>query len=128
MNRAGAVATPSARAYRPVMASRLLRLLILLAMVVMPVRMATAAHVPAAPTRAGVHDVAASPCGEHEAPGGGEKKADLKFECMMACAALPGNGQSVERLSIPVHPQRPGLTRPVTGRNHGADPPPPRFS
>lgn len=127
MSRTGPVATPSPRAYLRVMPARLLRLLVLLAIVLMPVRMAALAHLPAAGP--GDHALAgmASGCEDHEAPAD-EGKADLKVECMMACAAIPGTHQVAERLTLPGPAERPGAATPVAGRSHVADPPPPRFS
>ncbi|WP_114953193.1 hypothetical protein [Sphingosinicella terrae] len=127
MSRAGPVVTSSRAAYLREMPPRLLPLLVLLAMILMPVRMAAEAHLPiAAP---GSHAMAGmtSGCGDHEAPAD-EGKADLKVECMMACAAIPGTHQVAERVSLSEPIARPGAATHANGRSHNADPPPPRCS
>lgn len=104
-------------------ASRLLPLLMLLALLVAPfgrIGLAEAAAPEAAPMAMTGH------CEDRPDSG---KAGPGAIDCMIACAAMaPATAPEFSRMLVAVDPQPP-LPRPsLTGRQPEADPPPPRFS
>lgn len=121
------IATPARAPYFPDMAARFLRLMVLLALVLMPVRMAAEAHVPDAAGESAPMAEMAEHCAEPDSTGPDDRQS-AKIDCMMACAALPASGQPLERLLLATASERPAPDRRVVAASYAADPPPPRFS
>lgn len=102
------------------MIARILRLLILLALTLMPLRMVGLAPATAA-------DHAPQPmahCADMPAPV--EHGAPPQIDCMIACATLPAVSLEFEPAVLPAAPAQPSPIAFVAGIAPGADPPPPR--
>ena len=121
------VATRPRRAYLFAMATRVLRSLLLLALVLMPLRMAAEAHLPSPTQAADAMPAMTEHCGGEEVPDR-DQHPGSQTDCMIACAALPGIGQMLDCLPTPACPAQPTPLVRIDGRQHAADPPPPRFS
>ena len=121
------VASHPKHAYLSAMAARLLISMLLFALVLMPLRMAAEAHVPAPAPASEAMSAMAEHCGG-ETPPDQDQHPRSQADCMMACAALPGVGQMLERLPASACPTEPTPLVRIDGRQQAADPPPPRFS
>jgi hypothetical protein len=120
------------------LATRLLRFLIALAMLLAPISMmgthaamAMPSPAPAAMADHGTAEATAGHCAEMPAPG--EQAPDQapakSIDCMIACSCVPpAIGDIAEPAALPALAQRPALALPLHGLNPKAEPRPPRFS
>jgi hypothetical protein len=102
-------------------ALRLLRLLILVAMALTPLRMTGVAPAMARPATAAMHH-----CVDPPAPA--DHRPASQIDCMIACAALPATDLVLAAVALPAVLQRPSPIAFAPGIAPGADPPPPRIS